>query len=545
MVKLHELLILGLVPTAQAWWYQSNGPTATVKNGTVVGTHSSAYNQDFFLGIPYAQPPLGVLRFTNPQSLNSSFAGSLSATQYSPDCVGYGDDVALSEDCLYLNVIRPSNAGRQLPVAVWIYGGGLRGGGTADTYYNLSFIVENSVKIGKPIIAVSFNYRLSGWGFLSSQEVTATGNTNMGIRDQRLALHWIQENIAAFGGDRNKVTIWGESAGALSVGYHLTAYNGRDDGLFRAAIMESGAPINYNTYRVEADYQPTYDALVNVTGCNVIDTLNCLRHAPFDVVNNFFNTTDDGMWNPVPIVDGDLIQKWGSIQLSQGNFVHVPILTGANTDEGTSFPPNNTNTSAEFITYATTDPLMFLPVSIAPEILTAYPETAEYRIPSDQLVGDYQYPGSQFRRVAAFAGDVRIIANRRATCQTWSANGVKAYCYRFNTRTKPYYLGVQHFDEVAFVFDNVDGLGYAGFGLADPFQDKPQSYRDLAFLMSASWVSFVHDLDPGLHWPVYNNKQPQNLVWDANVTGLTFVEDDTFRQSGIQWIIDHALSYKR
>jgi carboxylesterase type B len=87
-----------------------------------------------------------------------------------------------------------------------------------DLYYNLFFIVENSVKIGKPIIAMSFNYRLSGWGFLSSQEVTASGNANVEFRDQRLALHWIQEKIAAFGGDSSKVTIWGESAGAASVG---------------------------------------------------------------------------------------------------------------------------------------------------------------------------------------------------------------------------------------------------------------------------------------------------------------------------------------
>lgn len=186
--------------------------------------------------------------------------------------------------------------------------------------------MENSVKIGKPIITVSFNYRLSGWGFLSSQEVTASGNTNVGLRDQRLALHWIQENIPAFGGDSSKVTIWGESAGATSVGWHLTAYNGRDDRLFRAAIMESGGPINYNTYLVEADYQSTYDTLVNITGCaTTIDTLDCVRHAPYHILNDFFNSTDGGDWNPCPIVDGDFIQHWGSTQLKDGNFVHVPV----------------------------------------------------------------------------------------------------------------------------------------------------------------------------------------------------------------------------
>jgi hypothetical protein len=106
--------------------------------------------------------------------------------------------------------------------------------------------VQNSVNIGKPIIGVSINYRLSAWGFLSgSQEIKDAGNMNLGLRDQRLALQWIQENIDAFGGDHNQVTIFGESAGAASVGFQLTAYSGRDDKLFRGAVMQSGNPINY------------------------------------------------------------------------------------------------------------------------------------------------------------------------------------------------------------------------------------------------------------------------------------------------------------
>lgn len=111
-----------------------DGPTAAVKNGSVIGVHSKEYQQDFFLGIPYAQPPVGELRFKNPQSLNTTYAEPLCADRYSSNCVGYGDDAPLSEDCLYLNVIRPSDHSQQpLPVAVWIYGGGLRGGGTAGS----------------------------------------------------------------------------------------------------------------------------------------------------------------------------------------------------------------------------------------------------------------------------------------------------------------------------------------------------------------------------------------------------------------------------
>ena len=201
-------------------------------------------------------------------------------------------------------------------------------GGTRDERYNLSFIVDNSVKIGKPIIGVSIAYRLSAWGFLNSQQVSGSGQTNLGLRDQRLGLHWLQENIAAFGGDPTKVTIWGESAGAGSVGWHLTAYNGRDDHLFRAGIMESGNPVSYNSYRTNQQYQPLYDRVVKQAGCEkATDNLDCLRHVPYDELNDIFNTSTATEWQP--IVDGDFIARWASIQLSEGDFVKVPVIDGA------------------------------------------------------------------------------------------------------------------------------------------------------------------------------------------------------------------------
>lgn len=117
---------------------------------------------------------------------------------------------------------------------------GFDAGGSADPRYNSSYIVNASVAIHKPIIHVALNYRVGGWGFLGSKEVAAAGELNIGLFDQRLALKWIQENIWAFGGDPNQVTISGESAGGFSVGYQLTAYDGKHDNLFRAAILQSG-----------------------------------------------------------------------------------------------------------------------------------------------------------------------------------------------------------------------------------------------------------------------------------------------------------------
>jgi carboxylesterase type B len=546
-------------------------PLAELSNGTVLGVHSATYDQDFFLGVPFAQAPINGLRFRNPQSLNTTFSpDGFQATIYAPSCIGYGagqSDLPMSEDCLYLNIVRPSGYDNvSLPVAVWIHGGGFTTGASRLPGYNLSFIVENSVRIGKPIIGISIAYRLAGWGFLASQQVSGHGDTNMALRDQRLALHWIQENIAAFGGDHAKVTIWGESAGAASVGFQLTAYNGRDDKLFWAAIMESCNPVFYFSFETESYYQSAYDQLVSAMNCSAaIDSLECLRQAPFEPINDFFNSSAGANWQP--IVDGDLIARWASQQLKDGAFVHVPIIDGANSDEGTSFSPKGVNTEADFafdVTrigespgedtgYAGDSPS--IPASFVEELLNAYPDEMEYWIPGVDQLGNLTFnepQGAMYRRSAAYWGDVRIIANRRGTCETWADAGLDAYCYRFNVRptgTEPT-AGVPHAVELPFVFNNPQGLGFE----INPFGGQPRAYEELAFLMSATWASFMHDRDPegwsgkypgSAVWPKYDRADPLEIVWDANVTSLTYVEADTYRAEGIRFILDHTITYRR
>ena len=124
--------------------------------------------------------------------------------------------------------------------SVWIYGGGLSAGSSADPQYNLSGIVKVSQDIKEPILAVSFNYRLGMWGFLQNFNLLKEGNANAGLLDQRLALRWIKENIEAFGGDPDRVVVWGESAGAQSIAYHIFSFDGEDEKLYRGAILESG-----------------------------------------------------------------------------------------------------------------------------------------------------------------------------------------------------------------------------------------------------------------------------------------------------------------
>lgn len=145
--------------------------------------------------------------------------------------------------------------------------------------------------------------------------------------------------------------------------------------------MESGNPVNYNSFRPVEYYQPLYDSVVNGSGCyKTIDTLECLRHVPFSKLNDLFNTSTATYWQPV--VDGDFIARWASIQLKEGDFVKVPIIDGANTDEGTAFGPPGANSSQEFIAEATSNNTStFIGTQFASGLLNAYPNTPAYWIP--------------------------------------------------------------------------------------------------------------------------------------------------------------------
>ena len=235
-------------------------PQATVAGINVLGVES-------FKGIPYAQPPIDQLRLKPPQPITSSL-GKVDGTGIPKACPQFffsiderniptnvlGTILNLpllqtvtnaGEDCLTINVQRPAGtkAGDKLPVLFWIFGGGFELGSTA--MYDGTSLVAESVAQGKPIVFVAVNYRVGGFGFMPGKEVLADGSANLGLLDQRLGLEWVADNIAAFGGDPEKVTIWGESAGAISVLDQMMLYDGDNNyngkPLFRAGIMNSGS----------------------------------------------------------------------------------------------------------------------------------------------------------------------------------------------------------------------------------------------------------------------------------------------------------------
>lgn len=420
---------------------------------------------------------------------------------------------------------------------VWIYGGGLYTGSTADPQYNISGIVHTSTLTDSPFIGVSINYRLGVWGFLQNPVILAEGSSNAGLLDQRMALRWIQENIAAFGGDPERVTVWGESAGAQSIGLHLHSYDGRNDGLYSAAIMESGGPEG-TTLNSLPFYQVAYNNLTQTVGCPTSWTssssLACLRNL---TSQQLFNSNYSVTWNP--IVDGDFLTAYPSTLAVQGKFVKIPILNGANSDEGGSFSVKGLNTTQDVF-----NSLMYWRnYNLSPDtirtLLELYPNNPSEEPPyRDHTNTTYPKNGLQWRRSAAIGGDLVIIAQRRKVDKQYVSAGIKdVYSYRFDTplwnATAP--VVVKHFDNVMFSFQNISGaLG--------PLPEY-QSYKNLSLSIGKAYANFVGTHNPngnkkrnstGLpSWPRYTLGQPTNIVLNSNGS---FVEPDTWREKGIAFI---------
>jgi carboxylesterase type B len=545
------LAVVGIVQAVSA-----ESPTATTVNGTYQGRHLTSWDQDAFLGIPFAQPPTGPLRWRWPTSLNQSFSEVRDATQQGHSCMQFRGNFTMSEDCLNLNVVRPAgNYSKPLPVLVWIFGGGLYTGSVADPQYNLSGIVKVSQDMGQPIIAVAMNYRLGMYGFMQTPQLLAEGSSNAGLLDQRMALRWIQENIEAFGGDPDRVVVWGESAGAQSIAYQMFSYNGRDDGLYRAAILESGGPTGAQVQNL-AYYTSPVENLTRTVGCwNATDQLACLRDLSQEAL---FAAQPSQVWNPM--IDGDFLTAYPSQQMAAGDFVKVPLLTGENTDEGINFRPTTPKPDTALdLEHAFASWRMY---SLSPptirRLLDLYPDNPctapPYAVTNCSRFETTLNRGLQWRRGATIGGDMVMISGRRKMCELYSSpvgNSQPVFSYRFDQRlwNRNETDGVQHFDNVAFSFQNISGL----LGTSPEYD----SHVGLARRVGEAYVRFVNDLDPnpraGNHsyshetngtdvlplWPKYDVEEPKNMVLNAS---RCYVEDDTYRREGIAFINSPAVA---
>ncbi|KIJ21000.1 hypothetical protein PAXINDRAFT_66810 [Paxillus involutus ATCC 200175] len=523
------MLLASLAGASTTLLGECSSPTVTLDNATVTGVSVPSKSVNEFLGIPFAQPPTRNLRFQLPQAL-PPYNASFSATAYGPACpqqaiapptvsglpaetLGNMTSILnhiignhFAEDCLTLNVVVPANAtpDSELPVVVWIYGGGFEIGGTSK--YDGGLLVETSVSLDVPAIYVSMNYRLNAFGFLASQEVKDAGVGNLGLHDQRLALYWIQKYIGAFGGDPTKVTIWGESAGAMSVALHMVTNGGNPDGLFRAAFMQSGSPIPVGDITHGQKY---YDALVHDTECSsASDTLQCLRDVPYERLLDAVNKSPSMYsyqsvvlaW--LPRVDGVFLTDSPQHLVQQGSVANVPFVTGDCDDEGTafSFSTLNITTDTQFKEYLQTYWLPQATPTTIQMIMRHYSDDATDGSPFD--TGELNALTPQFKRMAAFLGDAMFQAPRRFFLQNrWGKQALWTYVSK-RQKTLPF-LGSYHASDLSNVYEGQDMTSYL--------------------------VRFVSNLDPNggteLYWPQYTISNPRMLEFLDGSTRQGITQD--------------------
>jgi para-nitrobenzyl esterase len=301
----------------------SHSLVATTKTGDVKGI--SVGRVDQFLGVPYAAPPIGTLRWEPPAPV-PPWDGIRSAAEFGQSCYqpvsGDSDTVSYGEDCLYLNVYTPSERTRgPLPVLFWIHGGGFMSGSGSRS--DGSQIAERF-----NTVVVTINYRLGAFGFLQLPGVEDGTAGNFGLLDQQAALRWVRENIAAFGGDPSQVTIAGQSAGGHSVCAQLASPTAK--GLFQGAIIQSGGCPSHSTEDAQADAV----SFAVSTGCpEPSDMGRCLRSRSGEELLAASGNFGGILSGPLPIVGGPELPIAPDAAIRSGSFNNVPIMIGENRDE--------------------------------------------------------------------------------------------------------------------------------------------------------------------------------------------------------------------
>jgi para-nitrobenzyl esterase len=482
-------------------------PVIKTSSGSLQGVVSTTMIQ--YLGIPYALAPTGAMRWTPPQPYGT-WAGIFQAVKAGSVCpqINPMGVIVGSEDCLFLNVYAPLGKKRLKPtgraVMVWIHGGGLNKGAGSD--FDPTPLVE-----GGDVIVVTINYRLGMLGFLAQQALDSEGHDagNYGFMDQQLALHWVNDNIAAFGGDPSRITIFGESAGGLSIYSQLASLQA--GGLFERAIAQSGAYAGFSpNYRDNIipiataefagnPFAPSGQEMTTAAGCPDQTTATCLRALAFPTL---VMTQVTNKYPTLPVIDGTLLTQTPGDAFDSGTFNRVPVITGNNHDEYRYFVATDYPQPVGNSQYATLFGKLF-GSTIAAGVETEYP------LGSSPATNE-----TELQLSAAGTDGIFVCPARRA--ERGLAQFVNVWAYEFNDESAPFPAtpvldfpwGAYHSADVQFVLNRV----------GPPPPAFTSDEIKLSAAMISYWTHFAKKGNPNstatTHWTRYNSKidERQSLI---------------------------------
>jgi para-nitrobenzyl esterase len=491
---------------------QAKTPAVVTQSGPLKGIMNGTTAE--FLGIPYAVPPVGSLRWTPPQSFGR-WHGLLNASNFGSACTQGGRG---SENCLFLNVYVPNfkknghKRGGALPVMFWIHGGGLVSGAGSD--YDPTPLVNQGV------IVVTINYRLGLLGFFAQSAIDGEGheNGNYGLMDQQLAMNWVQSNIGAFGGDPGNVTIFGESAGGHSVYCQLASPTAA--GLFAHAIAESGSYVIFEQFLQAiipiSDAETTGDGLVP-SGAAIADSVGCSSQTAAclrGVSNTEMISVQPGTL--YAFVDGTLLTETPQDAFTSGNFNRVPIIAGTNHDEWRIFVAEQYDLQGNPILTQTeyNDAVVLMWTSaLAPFVEFLYPYAS---FPSGGVA-------------LGASGTDGIFACGARNADQLLSQFTTTFAYEFNDENAPppqsqvpgltFSLGAFHSAELQYLFN----IGF--------FFELNASQQQLSQAMVSYWTHFAATGDPNSAstptWAPYatNADQFQSLIPPTPVVESTFNTD--------------------
>ena len=500
---------LGTNSPGFAFPFMHESASATVESGQLEGSLEDGLQ--VFKGIPYAQPPVGPLRWRAPRTADP-WKGVFDATSFGSACPQAANkdvsDSVMSEDCLTLNIWSPAkNASERLPVMVWVHGGDF------DSGSSLMGIYDGSALAKKGVIIVTINYRLGYFGFFGHPKLTEEAQdedaptANFGILDQIAALKWVKRNIAAFGGDAANVTLFGESAGGVCVQALMTSPLAKD--LFQKAIVQSGggrwmAPsLTSGSGRWLSAHDFGLKA-AQALRIQAEDPLEELRNRTWQSIRNGLEKVPE-LKNQSPFIDGQvLLDQMGPV-FERGEEAHVPLIVGSNSYEGIYL-------RGAF--EVRTKTVLAAVAPILPALTELYPTQA---LMNDDRLADYIW------------GDANFVEPSRMIARFASRTGQPVYHYSFDFLPPLFRIfisGAPHGLDVVYLFGT--------FRHVLPFpviQSMNPVNRKTSEIMEAGWTNFAKTGDPAVPglvpWPKFAEGNEQTLVFSNE--GQT-VERDFLRE---------------